>query len=662
VQNPFISEFNGYLTFHTISSKQITQAASDLKQEIRTKRNLIVNQDPNTLTFNSVINALDELSHSMSLFLYPTYLMSSVHPEISIREAADAAVVELGKFGNELQLDEDMYNIVKAYSKTADAMALRGVKLKYVQETVRDYERNGFALPKEKRNELKTLQDKLADVTVKFHTNIAEAEAFIYISKDESSGLPEAYLKARIQEDGHYKIGLDYPSYVPFMKYAESDKRRKELYTLYLNRAKESNLPILKEILLLRKHVAELLGYKTYAAYGVENRMAKSPKNIWDFEYNLADQVKEKATLDYNALLAIKQTLEADAKHINNWEKAFLNNKLLQNKYQLNQEELQNYFELNQTINGMFTIVQDLFAVTFKEVKNADVWHDDVRLYEVIDHGQVVGRFYTDLFPRENKYGHAACFGLVSGRQTHKGYVIPTAGLVCNFTKPSSDQPSLLTHNEVETLFHEFGHVLHSVLTTSEFHAYSGTSVVRDFVETPSQLMENWCWNFKALSRFAKHYKTGETLPKDLFEKLLSTKQVGSGIDTQQQLFYGILDMTLYDGYDPNGNESTTDIVERLQNKFTLFNYVKGTHFEASFGHLDGYAAGYYGYLWSKVYAQDIFSEFEKTDIFNKELGQRLKEEIYQKGGSADELGMVRAFLKREPSSQAFIKMLGLES
>lgn len=658
--NPYQKQFNSLLSFSDISPEIIRDFAAELKEDILAQKNKITSQKSGTLSFANVMDALDALSHSVSLFLYPTYLISSVHPDKGVREAADAAVADLSKFGNELQLDEDLYKTVKAYGETEDAKALTGVREKFLTETIREYERNGFALPKEKRNQLKELQDKLADVTIAFHTNIAESREFITISEDETAGLPAPYLENARQEDGNYKITLDYPSYVPFMKYAESSALREELSTLYLNRAKEKNLPLLNEMLSLRGQVATLLGYNTYAEYGTENRMAKSPKTIWDFEENLAERVKKKAKADYAELLDIKKQTEENASEIHGFEKAYLNNKLLEQKYKLNQEELRDYFELDATISGMFSIVEDLFDLRFREAENADVWHEDVRLFEVLDGGTVVGRFYTDFFPREGKYGHAACFGMVSGRRTNEAYTTPTAALICNFSKPSKAQPSLLYHNEVETLFHEFGHVLHSVLTTSELHAYSGTSVVRDFVETPSQLMENWCWNFKALSRFAKNYKTGEAMPRELFDVLLSTKQVGSGVDTQQQIFYGMLDMTLYDGFNPNGAATTTDIVEELQNKITLFPYRKGTHFEAAFGHLDGYAAGYYGYLWSKVYAQDIFAEFDKTDVFNTELGKRLKEEIYQKGGSEDELGMVKSFLQREPNSDAFIELLGV--
>ncbi len=250
-------------------------------------------------------------------------------------------------------------------------------------------------------------------------------------------------------------------------------------------------------------------------------------------------------------------------------------------------------------IDGLFQISQHLYGVKFEEIKDAPVWQKDVRAFNVIQDGKVISRFYLDLYPRANKFSHAASFPMISGKETINGYQMPVAALVCNFPKPTADEPSLMPHGDVETFFHEFGHVLHSVLTQSKLSSFAGTSVARDFVEAPSQLFENWVWNYDALKLFAKHYKTGEVMPKELFDKMYAAKNVGSGLATLQQIFYGTLDFTYHDKYNPEGNESTTDVVKRLQNKITLYPYLEGTHFQAAFGHLMGYSAAYYGYLWS---------------------------------------------------------------
>jgi len=318
------------------------------------------------------------------------------------------------------------------------------------------------------------------------------------------------------------------------------------------------------------------------------------------------------------------------------------------------------YFAADAVFDGLFQIAQHLFGVQFEEVKDPSVWNKDVRMFNVKKDGKVIARFYTDLYPRPNKFSHAACFPMIKGKGTPQGYQMPVATLVCNFPAPTEDTPSLLSHSEVETFFHEFGHVLHNVLTTAQLSTQSGTSVSRDFVEAPSQIFENWTWNYSALKLFAKNYKTGEVLPESLFEKMVAAKNVGSGLSNTQQVFYGMIDFTLHDKYDPTSATTTTEVVTELQNSITLYPHLEGTHMQAAFGHLMGYAAGYYGYLWSLVYAQDMFSVFEQNGIMDVETGLRYRDIILSNGGSRDELEMVVEFLGREPNQDAYFKSIGL--
>jgi len=345
---------------------------------------------------------------------------------------------------------------------------------------------------------------------------------------------------------------------------------------------------------------------------------------------------------------------------IESWESSFYSDILLREKYQLDGELVKEYFALDDVIDGLFSITQTIFDLEYKEVKNPSVWQEDVRLFEVYQDGKLKGRFYFDLFPRDNKYKHAACFGIIKGKSTANGYQIPTATLLCNFPAPTEDKPSLMPHNQVKTFFHEFGHVLHQMVTTADLSSQSGTSVSRDFVEAPSQIFENWIWNYDALKLFAKHYQTREVLPKDLFDKMLSAKNVGSGLFATRQVFLGTYDLTLYDKYDPNGAETTTDVLKEVHNAIRLIPYVEGTNFQAAFGHLRHYASSYYGYMWSKVYAQDMFSIFEENGILDKETGIRYRDIILGSGGSRDELELVKEFLGREPNNKAFLKELGL--
>lgn len=661
-ENPLFSEFNKPVDYEKVTKDHIKSATDRIISETKTSLEKIYVIKPKERTFNNTMLALDDLYDNFSRVASPIYLLGNVHADSLIRTEALTNMSVLSKFGNDISLDENLYQAVKQYAGSSEAKTLTGEKKKFVYETVRDFERNGFALTKEKREELKIIQNKISDIGIEFNKNISEDKNFLLVNEEALKGLPQEYKEGKATEDGSYKITMAYPDYLPFMKYSESESARKKLYQKYNTRAADKNIEVLQNLLKARKELATLLGYKSFAEYQVEDRMAKRPETIWDFENNLVEKVKEKAKQDYEELLEIKRSHlnKADVKVIQPWEASFYNNKLLIEKYQLDDAKLKEYFELNNVLDGLFQITQHLFNVEYNEVKNAKVWHPEVTMYEVKQNNKVIGIFYLDLHPRPNKYNHAACFSMVKGKLTNQGYQIPTASLVCNFPRPTADQPTLMPHSEVTTFFHEFGHVLHNMLTEAELSSFSGTSVARDFVEAPSQIFENWAWNYEALKLFAKHYKTGEVLPKAMHEKMLAARNVGSGLQASQQIFYGMLDMTLHDKYDPEGEKATTDIVKELQNQITLYPYLEGTHFQAAFGHLNGYGAGYYGYLWSKVYAEDMFSEFEKNGVMDQKTGKKYRDEVLSKGSSDDELQLVRNFLGREPNEEAFLKSLGL--
>ena len=475
-------------------------------------------------------------------------------------------------------------------------------------------------------------------------------------------GLPADYVKSRKKDGDKYIITLDGPSYTGFMKYAESESARKALYIKYNNRAANKNLEVLKQLLIERQKKAKLLGFPTYAAYQTVTRMVKNPKTVWDFENNLIAKVKEKTAKDLQELIDEKRKYLKDPtiSTINPWETSFYNNLLMINKYSVDQEKVKEYLSLDNVTDGLFKITQQLFGIKYVEVPEAPVWHKDVKTFDVQQNGVTIGRFYLDLFPRENKFTHAACFPIRKGKQYGNQYQLPVAALLCNFNPPTADKPSLLTHAQAETFFHEFGHVLHNMLTKAELGNQSGTSVKRDFVEAPSQIFENWMWNYDALKLFARHYKTGELLPKDLFQKMWAAKNVGSGLAASGQINLGILNMTLHDKYDPAGEKTTTDVVKEVYNKVMPYKFLDGTNMQAAFGHLTGYAAGYYSYMWSKVYAEDMFSVFDKNGIMDSKTGMRYRKAILANGGSRDEFEMVKDFLGRAPNQTAFLRSLGL--
>lgn len=660
--NPFFTEFNQIIEYNSITPENVKSATEITINNAQNFLNNIYNIETDKRTFENTVLALDNMYNDIYMVYGPVYLIANTHPDAEIRNTSNVEIAAFSKFFNELSLDEKLYRALKDYSETNKAENLRGYKKRFLDKTIADFERDGLNLPADKRNKLKILQDSLSDMSIDFSKNIAEVNDFLIVDEADMEGLDEEYKNAHQTEDGKYKIDLSYPSYFPFMKFSSSEKARKELYIKYNNRAVEKNIALLQEVLKVRKQIASVLGYNSYAEYITEDRMAKNPANVWNFENNLIAKVKEKARSDYNELLEVKREYlnEQSANVIQPWEASFFNDRLLKEKYQLDQNKVKEYFELNNVLHGLFMIAQQLFDVEFKEVETPAVWQKDARLFDVIQDGKVISHFYLDLFPRDNKFSHAACFPMISGKMTESGYQMPIASLVCNFPRATENQPSLLLHREVETFFHEFGHVLHNVLTKAELASFSGTSVSRDFVEAPSQIFENWVWNYDILTLFAKHYKTNEPLPESLYDKMFAAKNVGSGLATLQQIFYGLIDFTLHDKYDPYGNITTTDVVKKLQNEVTLYPYLEGTNMQSAFGHLMGYAAGYYGYLWSKVYAQDMYSIFEKNGTMDKEIGRKYRDIILARGGSEDELSLVKEFLQREPNQEAFLKSLGL--
>ena len=661
--NPLQGKFNEPIQFANLTAEYVNQATDVSISQARESLNKLYAIPKEQKTFDNTMLEIDNIYNKVGNVSNSISLMSNVHPDDAVRNQSEESEAMFAKFYNEISLDENLYRAIKDYSESAEAKSLTGYKARFVEKTVEDFERNGFALSKEKRDELKAINDKLSDLSILFQKNIGEVNDFLIVDETQIDGLEDDYKNARKTEDGKYKIDLSYPSYIPFMKFSNSEETRKELYSMFNNRAARSNLEVLIKVLMLRQEMAQLLGFKTYADYRVGDRMAKLPQNVWDFEDNLVDKLKEKAHMDYDELLIVKRAKLGDETIdvIQPWESGYYNNILLNEKYNLDQNLVKEYFETDNVINGLFQIAQHLFSVEFEEVKDPSVWYEDVRMFNVKKDGKVISRFYTDLYPRPNKFSHAACFPMIKGKETPAGYQMPVATLVCNFSAPSADVPSMLTHSEVTTFFHEFGHVLHNVLTKAELSTQSGTSVSRDFVEAPSKIFENWTLDYDALMLFAKNYKTGEVLPPELFTKMVAAKNVGSGLSNTQQVFYGMIDFTLHDKYDPTSSVTTTDIVKELQNKITLYPYLDGTHMQAAFGHLMGYAAGYYGYLWAMVYAQDMFSVFETNGVMDVDTGLRYRDVILANGGSRDELEMVIEFLGREPNQEAFFKSIGLD-
>jgi thimet oligopeptidase len=436
---------------------------------------------------------------------------------------------------------------------------------------------------------------------------------------------------------------------------------RRTMYMHYNNRAYPANIGVLDSLLSYRLQFATLLGFRSYAEYAVIDKMAKTPKAVWDFEKNLSSKLLQLVMSDLGELKTIKKQLfpnQPDTVYA--WDVSYLSKKLLDSKYNLNTDEVKEYFEMNNTINGMFAVYKKLFGIEVKETKDVPVWHEKVKSYEMWKEGQKIGTFYFDLYPRMNKYTHFACFPISQYSKIHGNEVLPVSALVCNFPEGTKTTPSLLNHSDVITLFHEFGHLVHSMLGRSELVSQGPFNVKGDFVEAPSQFLENWCWRYESLKLFARHYKTGKTLPEDLFKKMKSAQLVNSGISNMRQVYLGMLDFMYEDRY-PEVKNKGVSLMSKQLFRINRIPYPEGSNFICSFTHLSGYAANYYGYLWSKVFAQDMFSVFEKNGVMDSETGIKYRQLILESAATNEEADKLKLFLGREPNSDAFLKFIGVD-
>ena len=585
--------------------------------------------------------------------------MADVSMDPKVRRMADAIDRHTSSLGIQLADRQDIYQAYKDVA--AKGEALSGEDKKLLDETLRGYSRSGMALPQFKRDQLNSIRKRLSDLSQAFSKNLREVDDFIEADPSRLEGLPQSYLDGRERtKDGKVKIGLDYPSYGPFMDLAKDSELRRQLYMKYNNRATDKNMPILSEVLSLRQQLAGMLGYKSYADYAIEDRMAKTPGTVSAFLTRLKNLLAGPAKAEEARMLQEVRREQPQAQSINAWDRGYYAVKLQKRLYDLDDEEVRQFFPVDTVVEGTMKVYQNLLGLRFNEVP-AQAWSPDVRLFEITDAatGRRIGHFYLDLYPRPGKYEHMAAFSLLRGRELPDGsYRQPVSAMVGNFTKATASQPSLLLHSEVETFFHEFGHLMHQTLTEARYPEFSGSSVARDFVEAPSQMLENFVWQPTVLDQLSGHWQDpARKLPADLLQKMLAARSFNKAKATLGQVALATLDLvynTMTGPIDPMA------VLNQVWADVGLPAPTPGTHFPASFGHLMGYAAGYYGYLWSLVYAQDIFSRFAAEGIDNPAVGMSYRREILQTGSSRDEADSLRAFLGREPSEEAFLRYLGL--
>jgi thimet oligopeptidase len=615
-------------------------------------------------TFDNTVLALDNLQDDLNTATSLTIFLSNVSPDASVRAGARAAEEAVNNWSIELGNNEKVYRAVQALADRKPA--LDNPKQRLLDFTLRDYRRSGMALSPDKRARLAEIEKQIAKNQQEFAQNIAEDATIVGFTQRELEGLPASRLEGYKKSGDVDLVPATETDTFAVLTFVKSPETRHKMQLAYGRRGGQKNVDLLEQTLKLRAEQAQLLGYPNAAAYETEVRMAKNPAEVQKFYDELRPIVRRKAEKDYAEFLALKKRDVKGAKALDRWDVNYYRNKLKTTKYAVDEEKVAEYFPSEQVFQGLLNVASTLYGIEFKDITAGatELWHPDVKKVEVDDKatGKKLGTMYFDLFPRPNKYTHAACWALVGRRLLPDGTVqLPVSALVCNFTPPTKDKPSLLPHDEVETLFHEFGHGLHNILSEATISRFAGTSVERDFVEAPSQMFENWVWDPKVLALFAKHYKTGEPLPEKLLQAMIAAKSVGSGLDTEGQEFLGIVDQKFHTA--PGGTVDTTKVWFDTQNEVTLLPALTGTYPQASFGHLmGGYQAGYYGYLWSKVYAADMFSRFEQNGLLNPEAGQYYRSHILAKGGSEDAMDMVRDYLGREPKLDAFLRELGLST
>ena len=624
-------------------------------------------------TFQNTIEALDFSGYTLDRLSSIFFNLNSAETNDEIQKIAQEVSPLLSEFGNDITLNAELFAKVKAVYDQKDSLNLNPEQATLLDKKYKGFSRNGANLPEDKKILLREIDKELSKTSLKFGENVlAETQGFQLHILDENDlvGLPEGTIEAaRSLAKSHDKEGwiftLDYPSYVPFVTYSDKRELRKKMAIAFgakgfQNNEFDNQENVLK-IAKLRFDRAQLLGYATHAHFVLEERMAESPEKVKSFSYDLLDKAKPAALKEFAELSAFAKKRDG-IEQLEKWDGAYYSEKLKQELFNLDDEKLKPYFQLEKVLNGAFTIAEKLYGLTFTEIFDIDKYHEEVVTYEVTDtNKELVAIFYADFFPRKGKRNGAWMTSFKTQFIKDGINERPHISNVCNFTKPTETKPSLLTFNEVTTLFHEFGHGLHGMLANTTYPSLSGTSVYWDFVELPSQIMENWCYEPEALALFATHYQTGEMIPMEYVTKIKESASFQEGMATMRQLSFGLLDMGWH-GQDPT---AITDIKTFETEQFAntqLYPEVAENAMSTSFSHIfqGGYSSGYYSYKWAEVLDADAFEYFQEKGIFNKDVANKFKNNILSKGGTEHPMILYKRFRGHEPSPDALLKRAGL--
>jgi oligopeptidase A len=667
--NPLL-HFQFRIPFHEIRAEQVEPAIEELLRDTRVRLDALTS-DPSPRTFENTMAVLDHLTHGLEYAMGIVRHLESVATTPQIRAAHNAVQPAVSAFYSSLPLNAELWKTIQAYAATDEAKALTGTRKRFLKKTIDSFRRHGAELDPAGKKRLEEIDVELATITTKFGENVLDStKEFELIIDDEAklAGLPESALAAarasaasKELPQGVWRFTLQQPSYQAVLTYLDDASVREKMYRAHSTRATEpahDNRALILQILKLRREKANLLGFRDFADLVLDDRMAHTGGRAHEFLLDLQARTETKFKAENVDLCTFA------GKALEPWDISYYAEKERLALYDFDEEALRPYFPLASVVGGMFDIVGRLYGVEVVEVSGVPVWDPAVKYYEIRDKGGMIGAFYADWYPRENKRDGAWMDAFITGA-TLQDRCEPHAGLICgNLTPPVAGKPALLTHREVETIFHEFGHLLHHILSRVDIRSFSGTNVAWDFVELPSQIMENWCWERDALDLFARHYETGETIPDDLFQKMQRARRYRAANMQMRQLGFGIMDLALHREYSPEKDGDVIAYSRKLLQQFTAAPLPPEHSMIAAFTHLFAspvaYGAGYYSYKWAEVLDADAFTRFRELGIFSREVGMEFRASILSRGDSEDPADLYRQFMGRDPDPNALLERFGL--
>lgn len=664
--------------FSQIQPEHIVPAISQLLDNSRVATEQLLSSNT-SYSWTNLVEPLENIHDRLNKAWSPVSHMNSVVNSDALRDVYNKCLPLLSDYWTEIGQNSKLYNAYKAIAESKEYDTLDTAQKKLIDNALRDFRLSGVALEPDKQKRFKQIEQKLSQLCSQFSDNLLDAtNAWTkqVNNEEDLNGLPEsarllARKAAEAEEIQGWLLNLEIPCYLAVITYADNRDLRREMYEAYSTRASDQgphagqwdNSKIMEEILCLRHEKAQLLGYRNYAVLSLATKMAKTPEQVIAFLTDLADRSLPMARKDLQKLREFAEA-QYGIENLEAWDIGYYSEKLRQHRFDFSQEEVKTYFPVTRVIPGLFSVVEKLYGLRIEEMQDIDSWHPDVRFFEIKDKkNEVRGRFYLDLYARSKKRGGAWMDECVTRKKTADSVQIPVAYLVCNFTPPAGNDPALLRHEEVLTLFHEFGHGLHHLLTQVDYLGVSGIHGVEwDAVELPSQFMENWCWENKALTLISGHYQSGEALPDELFQKMLAAKNFHSGMQMVRQLEFSLFDFRIHLEYDPSEGGRIYDIINQVRNQVAVLIPPSFNRFAHGFSHIfaGGYAAGYYSYKWAEVLSSDAFSLFETNGIFDQETGRSFLTNILEKGGSQEAVELFVTFRGREPQIDALLRHNGI--